>query len=92
MGGGTFDVCRVCERMAAIDLGVATSVLATFLGSDPISVGATEEQKKLWLTRIAEEGHPVRLRRHRARGGQRPRCAQDHRHPGRAGRRASSAT
>jgi alkylation response protein AidB-like acyl-CoA dehydrogenase len=56
MGGGTFDVYRVCERMAAIDLGVATSVLATFLGSDPIFVGATDDQKKYWLTRIAEEG------------------------------------
>jgi acyl-CoA dehydrogenase len=56
MGGGSFDVCRVCEKMAAIDLGVATSVLATALGSDPIAVGATAEQKKLWLTRIAEEG------------------------------------
>jgi acyl-CoA dehydrogenase len=56
MGGGSFDVCRVCERMAAIDLGVATSVLATALGSDPIVVGATEDQKKRWLTRLAEEG------------------------------------
>jgi alkylation response protein AidB-like acyl-CoA dehydrogenase len=56
MGGGSFDVCRVCEKMAAIDLGVATSVLATALGSDPISVGATAEQKKTWLTRLAEEG------------------------------------
>jgi len=55
-GGGAFDVYRVCEEMARIDLGVATSVLATFLGSDPITVGATPEQKKLWLTRIAEEG------------------------------------
>jgi alkylation response protein AidB-like acyl-CoA dehydrogenase len=42
--------------MARIDLGVATAVLATFLGSDPIIVGATPEQKQLWLTRIAEEG------------------------------------
>jgi len=56
MGGGTFDVYCVCEEMARIDLGVATSVLATFLGSDPIFVGATPEQKKVWLTRIAEEG------------------------------------
>jgi alkylation response protein AidB-like acyl-CoA dehydrogenase len=55
-GGGAFDVYVVCEEMARIDLGVATSVLATFLGSDPITVGATPEQKKLWLTRIAEEG------------------------------------
>jgi alkylation response protein AidB-like acyl-CoA dehydrogenase len=56
MGGGTFDVYCVCEEMARIDLGVATAVLATFLGSDPITVGATPEQKKTWLTRIAEEG------------------------------------
>ncbi|HUI42900.1 MAG TPA: acyl-CoA dehydrogenase family protein [Terriglobia bacterium] len=55
-GGGAFDVYCVCEEMARIDLGVATSVLATMLGSDPIRVGATPEQKKLWLTRIAEEG------------------------------------
>jgi alkylation response protein AidB-like acyl-CoA dehydrogenase len=56
MGGGAFDVYRICEEMARIDLGVATSVLATFLGSDPIRVGATPEQKKIWLTRIAEDG------------------------------------
>jgi alkylation response protein AidB-like acyl-CoA dehydrogenase len=56
MGGGAFDVYCVCEEMAHIDLGVATAVLATFLGSDPITVGATGEQKKIWLTRIAEEG------------------------------------
>src|SRR5579862_5905111 len=55
-GGGAFDVYCVCEEMARIDLGVATAVLATFLGSDPITVGATPEQKKIWLTRIAEEG------------------------------------
>jgi alkylation response protein AidB-like acyl-CoA dehydrogenase len=55
-GGGAFDVYCICEEMARIDLGVATSVLATFLGSDPITVGATPEQKKYWLMRIAEEG------------------------------------
>jgi alkylation response protein AidB-like acyl-CoA dehydrogenase len=56
MGGGSFDVYRVCETLARIDLGVATGVFATFLGSDPIVFGGTPEQKKLWLTRIAEEG------------------------------------
>src|SRR6266545_4398220 len=56
MGGGTFDVYCVCEEMARIDLGVATAVLSTFLGSDPITVGATPEQKKVWLSRIADEG------------------------------------
>lgn len=55
-GGGAFDVYLVCEEMARIDLGIATAVLATFLGSDPITVGATPEQKKYWLSRIAEEG------------------------------------
>jgi len=56
MGGGAFDVYRVCEQMAAIDLGVATGVLATFLGSDPIVVGGTPEQKQRWLGRIAADG------------------------------------
>ncbi len=56
IGGGAFDVYRVCEEMARIDLGVATSVLATFLGSDPIVFGGTHEQKKRWLSRIALEG------------------------------------
>src|ERR1700741_3708434 len=56
LGGGAFDVYVICEEMARIDLGIATSVLATFLGSDPITVGATPEQKKLWLSRIADEG------------------------------------
>jgi alkylation response protein AidB-like acyl-CoA dehydrogenase len=56
MGGGAFDVYRVCEEMARLDLGIATGVLATFLGSDPIMFGGTPEQKKRWLTRIAEEG------------------------------------
>ncbi len=56
MGGNTYDVYRVCEVMARIDLGVATGVLATFLGSDPIVFGGTEEQRSYWLTRIANEG------------------------------------
>lgn len=56
MGGNATDVYRVCERMARIDLGIATSVLATFLGSDPITVGGTEEQKRRWMGRIADEG------------------------------------
>src|SRR6202142_3623770 len=56
MGGSTFDVYCICEQMARIDLGLATSLFATFLGSDPITVGATAEQKKLWLGRIADKG------------------------------------
>jgi len=56
MGGSTIDVYRICEQMASLDVGVATSVLATFLGSDPIFVGATPEQKSQWLTEVAEHG------------------------------------
>jgi acyl-CoA dehydrogenase len=55
-GGGAFDSYRVCERLARLDIGIATSVLATFLGSDPILVGGTSEQRKEWLGRIAEQG------------------------------------
>jgi alkylation response protein AidB-like acyl-CoA dehydrogenase len=55
MGGDAIDIYRVCEAMGRIDLGIATGVLATFLGSDPILAGGTEEQKRLWLTRVAEE-------------------------------------
>src|SRR5579859_4893378 len=56
MGGGAFDLYRGCEHIARIDLGIATAVTATFLGSDPITVGGTPEQKKHWMTRIADEG------------------------------------
>src|SRR6266496_4156126 len=56
MGGNCFDVYRTCEQMARLDLGLATSVLATFLGSDPIVVGGTPDQQKEWLSRIAGEG------------------------------------
>jgi alkylation response protein AidB-like acyl-CoA dehydrogenase len=57
LGGGAYDIYRVSEAMAAIDLGIATGVLATFLGTDPINVGGTPEQKKTWLGELAEHGH-----------------------------------
>ncbi|HET7338840.1 MAG TPA: acyl-CoA dehydrogenase family protein [Candidatus Dormibacteraeota bacterium] len=56
IGAGAMDVYRVCELIAGIDLGIATGVLATSLGSDPIRVGGTDEQRKRWLGRIASEG------------------------------------
>lgn len=56
MGGDAVDIYRVCEEMARFDLGIATGVLATFLGSDPILAGGTPEQQKKWLSKIAEEG------------------------------------
>ena len=78
MGGSAFDVYRVCERMAAIDVGIATSVLATFLGSDPIVVGGTPEQRGLWLGRIAEEGILMAYGATEPDAGIGPRSAQDH--------------
>lgn len=56
LGGGAYDIYRVSEAMAATDLGIATGVLATFLGSDPLNVGGTPEQKATWLGRLAREG------------------------------------
>ncbi len=56
LGGGARDICRVSEEMARSDLGVATAFLAICLGTDPILVGGTEEQKAKWLGRIASEG------------------------------------
>jgi alkylation response protein AidB-like acyl-CoA dehydrogenase len=56
MGGGAFDSYRVCEAMARKTSAWPPRCFATFLGSDPILVGATEEQKETWLGRIAEEG------------------------------------
>jgi alkylation response protein AidB-like acyl-CoA dehydrogenase len=55
LGGNAFDIYRVSEEMARIDLGIATAVLATFLGSEPIAVGGTPEQKTGWLGRIATD-------------------------------------
>jgi alkylation response protein AidB-like acyl-CoA dehydrogenase len=56
MGGGAYDVYRVSEAIARVDLGVASAVLATFLGLDPIVVGGTPEQKEKWMGRVASEG------------------------------------
>ncbi len=55
IAGGTYDIYRICELLAHIDLGIATAVFATFLGTDPLNVGGTEDQKKKWLERIAKE-------------------------------------
>ena len=55
VAGGSFDIYRVCELLARIDLGIATGVFATFLGTDPLNQGGTEEQKAKWLSRIAKE-------------------------------------
>ena len=56
MGGGAYDVYRLSCEFAKIDLGLATAMLAVALGTDPIRVGCTPEQKKKWMPRIANEG------------------------------------
>lgn len=56
MGGGSYDVYRLSCEFAKIDLGMATGMLAVALGTDPIRVGCTHEQKLNWMCRIANEG------------------------------------
>lgn len=56
MGGGAYDIYRLSCEFAQIDLGLATSMLAVALGTDPIRVGSTEAQRQRWLPRIAGEG------------------------------------
>ncbi len=56
LGAGTYDICRMAEAVASIDLGIATAILATLLACDPILVGGTPEQKEYWMGRLAEEG------------------------------------
>jgi alkylation response protein AidB-like acyl-CoA dehydrogenase len=77
MGGNAFDVYCVCEEMARIDLGVATAVLATFLGSDPITVGATPRAEENLADAHRRRGITVRVRRDRAGSGQRFGFAED---------------
>ena len=56
LGAGSSEVELVSEKIAKMDLAVATSFLAICLGMDPIRVGATPEQKERYIGRIAKEG------------------------------------
>ncbi len=56
LGAGPTEVAKISERMARMDLAVATSFLGICLGMDPLRVGATREQKERYIKRIAEEG------------------------------------
>jgi alkylation response protein AidB-like acyl-CoA dehydrogenase len=56
LGAGAAEIALISERMAKMDLAVATSFLAVCLGMDPIRVGATQEQKEKYIRKIAEEG------------------------------------
>ncbi len=56
LGAGATEIAAVSERMARMDLAVATSFLAICLGMDPLRVGATPEQKEKYIRKIAEQG------------------------------------
>ena len=56
LGGNSFDIYRACELLSRYDLGICTSIFATFLGMDPIFVGGTDEQKEKWIKKIVETG------------------------------------
>jgi alkylation response protein AidB-like acyl-CoA dehydrogenase len=56
LGASAYELAMVSERMAKMDLAIATSFLVVCLGMDPIRVGSTPEQKQKYITRIAEEG------------------------------------
>jgi alkylation response protein AidB-like acyl-CoA dehydrogenase len=55
LGGNSYDIYRACELISRFDLGICTSVFATFLGLDPIFVGGTPEQKEKWVKKIVDE-------------------------------------
>jgi alkylation response protein AidB-like acyl-CoA dehydrogenase len=54
MGGGARDTGAVIYEISRICLGISTGFFAIQLGTDPILVGATHEQKEKWLGAIAE--------------------------------------
>lgn len=56
LGASPSEIALISERMAKMDLGIATSFLAICLGMDPLRVGATPEQKEKYITKIAEQG------------------------------------
>ncbi|UCF65236.1 MAG: acyl-CoA dehydrogenase family protein [bacterium] len=56
LGASAYEIAVISERMAKMDLAIATSFLVVCLGMDPIRVGSTPEQKDKYISRIAEEG------------------------------------
>ncbi|MBW2129476.1 MAG: acyl-CoA dehydrogenase family protein [Deltaproteobacteria bacterium] len=56
LGAGAMDIAVISEKMARMDMALATSFLAICLGMDPLRVGATPEQKEKYIRKIAEEG------------------------------------
>jgi alkylation response protein AidB-like acyl-CoA dehydrogenase len=53
LGGGSFENCIVVEELSRACLGVSVSYAASLLGSYPILIGGSEEQKKKYLPDVA---------------------------------------
>ena len=52
-GAGSLALCLVTEELAKADSGFGVAYAVNALGSTPIVVGGTEEQKKRWLPEVA---------------------------------------
>jgi alkylation response protein AidB-like acyl-CoA dehydrogenase len=52
-GGGVFELCLAVEELSKVDGGISLAVAATALGTFPILLFGTEEQKKKYLPDIA---------------------------------------
>lgn len=53
LGGGALDLCLLVEELSRVCGGMALAVAATALGTFPIILFGTPEQKKRWLPDIA---------------------------------------
>ena len=53
MGAGVFELCLVTEELSRVCGGVAVSYAASALGTDPIILFGSEEQKKKYLPDLA---------------------------------------
>ena len=52
-GGGVFELCLAVEELSKIDGGISLAMAATALGTFPILLFASEEQKQKYLPPIA---------------------------------------
>ena len=53
LGGGIFEMCLIIEELSRVCAGVAVCYAASGLGSFPILLAGTEDQKKRYLPKIA---------------------------------------
>jgi alkylation response protein AidB-like acyl-CoA dehydrogenase len=52
-GGGVFELCLAVEELSKVDGGISLAIAATALGTFPILLFASDEQKKKYLPDIA---------------------------------------